>query len=1078
MSPLWVAKYQDVVPAVFISFFEIIADPNTDSLRDNQLKNEIANIRASIEDSRYRTRYGVVLVSDDSVVNGPELEERVINIRRAARLDEKCLFFLDSEVPEDKLDAFASHVTSSMHTFAEEHYRDLTRHARRKRDKSSNISHTISRLGWIARYEFKLGIFAEFRNEMDVAERHYNSSMMALFDAQGPFETTSSWSPRWSETRLWSDCTFIRLIRSQLAIRTPTIAARSWTRHRDRMRDLLNRKGKGTENYGYLTWEARWTKVMAELIRDSSTLFNEPLDDGDGSNTRQATRAYAQVEKALGQDQQQPQVLVPWQYLHHAGYWLRKSISYTKKRLQLALEVPEEDRLSPSESPASSVARRSEAYDTYLSLEPHNEWQASQDQRGAQTLEIVSNLGRATGDFQAHNQQRSADQLRLELCQQLIQASQYAEAMSVLRPLWQRTKWRAEQWRDLLQQLALMLNRCAREAKDFEMQISTMWELSSSVFVPLSNFEYNTEGVLQQISSRNNDLRAIRLDNVSTLSCIEASFAFATEPAFVGEKLPGQLIIRYQAHKACVPITLRHVVTEFDENIPRFEITHDDEVESSEDGEMHILDINLNQHKGTTSLRFEPGQTKIFNLSLIPEKSGSAKVVRVITRIGQGAVSIEHTSLLLPDSSVDLTAQKLDPSLPEFRQYPNKTSVNVQPRPPKLDMSFLGLRNIYYTDETVKLELEMINGEEEYANIEIEILAQSDSQHVPLMEWSDAASEDASAPKLHSLVGELGPAETKSKHIVLEASGLSSDIAIEARAIYTLPSSGGRKIEKSATADVVIIKPFEAALQIFADHNPAPWPDYFHVEDDEITAASEAVDQATAGKMRGITSKWQSRAKITSFATDTLLIKTVSLGMSKVNQPARIDISPNEDTPEEIELVSNGQHVVTFSFDVQKQSMDESRSIVAGPGLDIAWQRVDGEQEVVHAHLQLPRSSFAGSEPRVLACQRPSESKNSIVIEYVIENPSMHFLTFSISIESSENYAFSGSKQMTVNLTPFSRHGIKFLFMPLTSGTYIQPDVKITDVYFNKVLNIIPTGSLRAENGELKAYIEKSDEHE
>ena len=66
-----------MVPAVFVSFFKIISDPNTDSLRDNQLKNEISSIRNGLEDSKYRSKYAVVLVGDDSVINGPELEERV-----------------------------------------------------------------------------------------------------------------------------------------------------------------------------------------------------------------------------------------------------------------------------------------------------------------------------------------------------------------------------------------------------------------------------------------------------------------------------------------------------------------------------------------------------------------------------------------------------------------------------------------------------------------------------------------------------------------------------------------------------------------------------------------------------------------------------------------------------------------------------------------------------------------------------------------------------------------------------------------------------------------------------------------
>lgn len=40
MAPSWVAKHQDYIPSVFISFFDFGTDPITNSLHDNQLKTE------------------------------------------------------------------------------------------------------------------------------------------------------------------------------------------------------------------------------------------------------------------------------------------------------------------------------------------------------------------------------------------------------------------------------------------------------------------------------------------------------------------------------------------------------------------------------------------------------------------------------------------------------------------------------------------------------------------------------------------------------------------------------------------------------------------------------------------------------------------------------------------------------------------------------------------------------------------------------------------------------------------------------------------------------------------------------
>ena len=1086
MSPLWVAKYLKVVPAVFISIFEMVADPNTDSLRDNQLKNEIASIRSSIEESRYRSRYAVILIGDKSVVNGPELEERVINIRRAARLDEKCLFFLDAGVLDNELSTFASQVLSSMQSFGEEFYRDLTRHARRKRDKSSNISHSISRLGWIARYEYKLGVFAEFRAEFEIAERHYHNSLMALFDAQGPFESTSSWSPRWSETRLWSDTTFIRLIRAQLANNSPTSAERSWTRHRDRMRDLLNRKGKGIENYGYITWEARWARIMADLTRNNSFIFAEPFEDNQSSRHR-ATRAYAKPEKHLIQEQQQPSLSIPWQYLHHAGYWLRMSIACTKRRLQHALEMPEEDHVSPAESPASSVVRRSEVYDTYLALEPHSEWRAAQNTRGAQNLEIISNLSRATGDFQDHNQHRTADQLRLDLCQHLMQASQYKDAISVIRPLWKSTKWRTEKWRNLLQQLTLMLNQCSRETDDLELQIATLWELSNAVFKPISDLKYDLASLLQNGPSVNDDAHIIKLDNVSTLSCIAASFSFGRGPAYVGEKLPAQLFIKYDVHETCSPMNLQSLFVEFDDKIPGFQLLNQDEIEIPYGPDAQVFDISFEDpDQGTTPTRsafanlgFRAGQEKMFNVPLIPEKSGLCTVIKIVSKIGIGTITIEHTTWVWAGQlSSSIGCELPGSSVSKFRQYLGKATIEINPRPPKLDMSFQGLRNIYYTDEPIQLGIVITNEEDEEAEVEISFSVQSDTQATPLLRWTEAsAGQPPSTQVLGVPVGKLASGNTRNIGLVVEASQTSDDIIVEAHATYTLPSSQGRKIEKSTTADVTIIKPFEATYQTFADYNPNVWPDYFHLPEGEdldldLDLPTKSV---VANDAQGIATTWQLCVKVTSFATDTLLIKNLRLDLSKMNQPAKVDIIPAIALDEGVELVSNGQHTTTYTLNIRKVSLDENRPVVTEPTLDINWQRLDMDEESsIHTNLQLPRSSFAGMEPRVLACQLSSGDEKSTSIEYVIENPSMHFLTFNVSTESSEDYAFSGPKQTTIQLTPLTRHSERYLFLPFARDAPIRPNVKITDVCFNKVLNVIPTGGLRSQTGELVAYTGKT----
>lgn len=161
------------------------------SLRDNQLKIEISNLKNMWASSGYKARFVVVLISEDGIY--PEdLDDRLASIRRAANLDPRSTFVLPPDLSNADLKDFATSLLSSLQPSVVEYYRDLSKHARRKRNRGSvppptvpptiGTSQTLSLHGWNVRYEFKLGVFAEFRQEMDAAFRNYESAYEILLD--------------------------------------------------------------------------------------------------------------------------------------------------------------------------------------------------------------------------------------------------------------------------------------------------------------------------------------------------------------------------------------------------------------------------------------------------------------------------------------------------------------------------------------------------------------------------------------------------------------------------------------------------------------------------------------------------------------------------------------------------------------------------------------------------------------------------------------------------------------------------------------------------------------------------------
>lgn len=474
---------------MFISFFDFTTDPITNSLHDNQLKTEINKLKAQFQRSDYRTRFVVVLLSDKTSLESVDIEERLNSIRRGTGLDPKTQLFFMPTTSEVDLRSSVASVLSTLRPLSVEYYRDLTKHARRKKGRGTippptapptrGTSQTLAHLGWNIRYDFKLGVFAEFRQEMDAAQRHYNTSLDALFGPEGIFETTASWSPRWDEIRLLADAIALRHIRCQLFNNHPTSAAQTWLKYKTRLKDVLDRRGKGTSTYGWEAWGSTWAQIMAEVIQQTDlNIFRitEPLPQSELLPAVDTNPVYSPPERQFPFGERLP----PWELLHHPGYWYKSSADHAKRRYLLARDMPEEDRTPPGMSPATKVSNRNLIYDQYLVPEPHLEFPVQGTPGGFEHWkDIVGKLEAAIAEFEAREQFRKVYQLQLELARTLIHVKRYGEAFEVMRPLWEAMSWRAEGWWSLASEVLWGLHECALRVRRAETYVATEWELLS-----------------------------------------------------------------------------------------------------------------------------------------------------------------------------------------------------------------------------------------------------------------------------------------------------------------------------------------------------------------------------------------------------------------------------------------------------------------------------------------------------------------------------------------------------------------------------------------------------------------------
>jgi len=467
----WIEKHQELVPSAFISFYKFTSDPTLSTLHDNQLKTDINNMKSTLSQSGYKSRLVVALLSEKSITHSPDVEDRLAGIRKGTGLDSKTsLFFLPPQSSPVEIQAFVETIISTIYPLCIEYYRDLSKHSRRKRNRgvvppltappTSGTSQTLTSQGWNVRYDFKLGVFAEFRQEMDAAIRSYESGYDTLLSSD-VLEAIASWSPRWNEGRLLADVFAIRILRCLLWNGNTTAAVRRWQQHRDRIQDFVDRRGKGSSTYGWAAWEARWATVMAKMIK--KVAFQEFT----------GTTIFLPAEKSITVGER----MEPWEYLHHTGYWYRLAAQHLMTRRTLALEIPQEDRSPPGSSPASQIANRAYTYDTYLCPEPHEEsplpWRNGVDHSSL----IINMLTKAINEFEQRRQLRLAQDLSLLSARESLRKEAWDDALRVLRPLWQKMSFRREGWWSAVEDVGWALRDAAARAGDGGTVIAVDWEL-------------------------------------------------------------------------------------------------------------------------------------------------------------------------------------------------------------------------------------------------------------------------------------------------------------------------------------------------------------------------------------------------------------------------------------------------------------------------------------------------------------------------------------------------------------------------------------------------------------------------
>ncbi|KAI1827267.1 Gryzun, putative trafficking through golgi-domain-containing protein [Xylaria intraflava] len=1100
----WLHKHQALLPSLCLCFYSLTSDPTLATLHDNRLKADINAIKSAIGQSGYKTRLAVVILSDQSPSTMSQFQERLEHIRRSTGLDPKAsLFVLPTRRTEAELEIAVDSVLTAIYDQAIDYYRDLGRHARKKKGRgiapqptippTSGTSHTLSLQGWNVRYDFKAAVFAEFRQEFDVALRSYEQAYETLLGTD-VLEIIPAWNPRFNDARLLADILAIRALKCLLLSGQSTAAVRRWQSHSDRVCDIVDRKGHGTQNYGWKAWQATWCTVMANLIDKVNFPELEPS----------TLSPFRQPEKNLTAER-----LQPWELLHHSGYWYRAAAWHLLDRRKFAQLIPEEDRRPPDELAQTGASRKAYTYDTYMSPEPHEEYPLEGPGTNHAQL-ILDHLTLARAEFQKRRQKRISVELALNSCRELENMGKWQQLLELLTPLWRDMSFRSEGWWNITEAVSWTLRKAAFEAGHKELIVAIDWELMNRSFSRRPGWHYDISKSLDGISVAKPPV--INLDDEHLTSFICTDFIFKYEEGKAGQSCPVQLTLTSNAFPDAAPIPLKsiHVYSEGGlrniqlehEQIPSqkqsnkaFELTKITlrEMENGRD-ETAIDDPEADPQQGgsiilqgTHDLTLFPGQTRVFEFDVPLRETGDAKITLVQVFLDSGTFALTYS--MKPGRTISPSEWRTGPSSRRKFLRRDPQCIRILPRPPKIQIRALQMLEQYYTNEAIQLDLDIMNEEDSNAVAKMDIIlrgTQSPSYQVQVAgetkQLSLSRTEDRS---LHGIeIGTINSPGSERVLITLDPIDEPAAIDVDIKVSYHLISDPSTPIIQQASYHLNIVSPFEASYDLLPRIHPE-WPSLFDTENIEDLSGDDTI----VTRPRGLAQKWALITRYASFAHEEVLVLDIEVEVLSTQGNVTCTASKTEALPADGQILSP-RTIEERQFDLvsQKASLDDRSPATADLAFIIKWRRSSVPDTVVNVTtLPLPKFYVTVSEPRVLATvsyssspalstSAAASSPQLLFLDITIENPSSHFLTFGLTMDPSDEFAFSGTKAVTINVLPVARRSITYRLLPLVRGTWIRPTLVVRDKYFQKILRIIPTEGMKSDKDGVLLWVPPEEE--
>lgn len=577
---------------------------------------------------------------------------------------------------------------------------------------------------------------------------------------------------------------------------------------------------------------------------------------------------------------------------------------------------------------------------------------------------------------------------------------------------------------------------------------------------------------------------------------VSFTFGFGAAQGNVGEPLPAQMVVTSHARRSTIPIVMSHILISFDGGLKDIRTQHEAGTEpthlTSDGFCLHDVSLHKNPDKldssslevpssdclfGISELTFSPCDTKIFSYNLIPRDSSTVRVAGITSFIQSESFDLEYIV-----SRADYVRQEdyWFGTTGGIGRRPAGSNgadgIRIHPKPPKVQIKIPQLQKEYLTDETVRLEIEIRNEEDEEVEVNLEARFHGQADTVPIWMWITDQKDTASAegplsdPKEEDTpcynLGHVERSGSRKLSAIFTAKSIATEAVLEIKAIYHVLSEPDTPISKVLVHEIVFDRPFQANYDFQPCVDRQALPNYFKITENHNPNHSA----------HGLRQLWNTTTRLASFAPEPLIIEDMTLEVNGVQDGAicRVESSTPSDQRPQAVLAPSNFHEGRFDISTQKIDLDDRLSTVIHFQLKVRWHRNRPDAPLTTTILTVPDLVIPFGEPRVLITTDSPQGDESdfITLDYTIENPSTHVLNFDVSMDTNDDFAFSGPKTTSIQLVPVSRHIVRYKVLPLVRGKWITPNLRVLDTHFNQVLKVHGTRGMKSDKRGVSIWVD------